>query len=111
MLQLHPAWHHLALPCLGAHNIPKGGALGPWVPFSVGTGTWSGSAVPVAAPAAAGGRVCLSRGFPLVLASGAGTGAAGTAGVAAPGLTCDMSGLASTFPAGTAAVAAVLPGR
>lgn len=51
------------------------------------------------------------QGFPLVLASGAGTGAVGSAGVAAPGLTCDMSGLTSAFPAGTAAVAAVLPGR
>lgn len=32
-------------------------------------------------------------------------------GVAAPGLTCDMGGLASAFPAGAAVVAAVLPGR
>lgn len=63
LLQLCPAWHHLALPCLGAHRIPKGGALGPWVPLCVGTGTWSGSAVPVTTPAAAGGRVRLCRGF------------------------------------------------
>lgn len=39
VLWLCPAWHPLAPPCLGARDIPKGGAPGPWVPLSVGTGT------------------------------------------------------------------------
>lgn len=39
VLWLSPAWHPLAPPCLGAQDIPKGAAPGPWVPLSVGTGT------------------------------------------------------------------------
>lgn len=85
MLRLHPAWHHLAPPCPGADNIPKGGAPGLCVPLCAGTVTCSHPAVPMATPAAAGGRVHLSRGFLLVLASGAGIGAAGSAMVPGQG--------------------------
>lgn len=75
--------HLLSLGCAHGHSTCSGRSCVPFQGLSISPGFWSWHC-----------RQCHDA----------------RTGVAAPGLSCDMSGLASAFPAGAAALAAVLPG-